>query len=120
MIIEAKVRLPPMTTTLAHGPVPTRHAIVKLVCNWVPPNLSEKHGCIDIFDQPGVSLSDTVVAGVKASEKAFMFLLASSFPAGLLRYLCPADQKNGHCCLVVGGDSNYKEFVLDDEHPVQG
>ena len=66
------------------------------------------------------SLSDTVVAGVKASEKAFMFLLASSFPAGLLRYLCPADQKNGHCCLVVGGDSNYKEFVLDDEHPVQG
>jgi hypothetical protein len=37
------------------------------------------------------SLSDTVIAGVKASEKAFMFLLASSFPAGLLRYLCPAD-----------------------------
>ena len=47
---------------------------------------------------------------MKASEKAFMFLLASSFPAGLLRYLCPADQKNGHCCLVVGGDSNYKEL----------
>jgi hypothetical protein len=53
MIIEAKVRLPPMTTTLAYGPVPARHAIVKLVCDWVPPNLSEKHGRIDIFDQPG-------------------------------------------------------------------
>jgi hypothetical protein len=29
--------------------------------------------------------SATVVAGANASEKAFMFLLASSFPARLLR-----------------------------------
>jgi hypothetical protein len=41
------------------------------------------------------TLSDTVVAGVKALEKAYMFLLASSFPTGLLRCLHSVVQKDG-------------------------
>ena len=84
-------------TTLARGPVPIRHATVALARDRIPPNLAQLWVLRTVPSGPArstaalISLtsaathSATVVAGANALEKAFMFLLASSFPARLLR-----------------------------------
>ena len=96
-IVATTARLQSMITTLARGPVPTRHATVALAHDQVPPNLAQLWVLRTVPSGPArstaasISLtsaathSATVVEGANASEKAFMFKLASSFPAWLLR-----------------------------------
>ena len=96
-IVVTTVLLQSTMTTFARGPVPTRHAMVALARDRVPPNLVQLWVLRDVLSGPAgstaVSISSTsvatcsatVVAGTKASEKAFMFLLFSSFPARLFK-----------------------------------
>jgi hypothetical protein len=96
-IVATTARLQSTITTLARGPVPIRHAMVALMRDRVPPNLAQLWVLRTVLSGPArrtaalisstsaATCSATVVAGAKASEKAFMFLLASSFPARLLR-----------------------------------
>ena len=97
MIVATTVRLQSRITTLACGPVPTRHATVVLARDRVPPNLAQlwvlrtvpsgpvRSTAASISSTSALTHLATVLAGAKASEKAFMFLLASFFPARLLR-----------------------------------
>jgi hypothetical protein len=96
-IVVTAVLLQSTMTTFARGPVPTRHATVALARDRVPPNLVQLRVLRDVLSGPArstaVSISSTsaatcsatVVAGTKASEKAFMFLLVSSFPDRLFK-----------------------------------
>ena len=96
-IVATTARLPSTITTLAREPVPMRHATVTLARDRVPPNLVQlwvlrtvpsgpaRSTAASISSTSAATRSATVVAGANASEKAFMFLLASSFPAWLLR-----------------------------------
>ena len=96
-IVVTTARLQSTITTLAREPVPTRHATVALACDRVPPNLVQlwvlrtvqpgpaRSAAASISLTSAATRSATVVTGANASEKAFMFLLASSFPAWILR-----------------------------------
>ncbi len=96
-IVATTAWLQSMITTLARGPVPTRHATVALAHDRVPPNLAQlwvlrtvpsgpvRSTAASISSTSAATCLATVVAGANALEKAFMFLLASSFPARLLR-----------------------------------
>jgi hypothetical protein len=96
-IVAMTARLQSTITTLARGPVLMRHATVALAHDRVPPNLAQlwvlrtvsfgpaRRAAAPISSTSVATCSATVVAGAKASEKAFMFLLASSFSARLLR-----------------------------------
>ena len=96
-IVVATARLQSTITTLARGPVPIRHATVVLARDRVPPNLVQlwvlrtvpsgpaRSAAASISSTSAATRSAAVVVGDNASEKAFMFLFASSPPAWLLR-----------------------------------
>ena len=97
MLVVTTTRLQSTITTLAREPVPIRHATVVFARDRVPPNLVQlcvlrtapsgpaRSAAASISSTRAVTRSANVVVGANASVNAFMFLLASSPPAWLLR-----------------------------------